>query len=279
MNKGGKPNLGIINCILIIGALLSIVALYQIGTVSILSTQMKDIENSWVPAIDENSIGHYDSYYANDSVNIVGRITYSETVENVISNPYELFYENVSNIYQNLKTKGYHYLYSFDDSNEILLSKTFYSYEEDHIYEIKLHDWYLGDTNYWIWTLESKGESVYSTVTDSIPLLIVGLIILISGAVARKIRLNHTKDLISQRIYNNSNELPKNNRYHNISQEESNNGVYICNKCGLKVDQTYRFCPNCGNRKKEINDTCPNCGKISPISVNYCPYCGGKKYE
>ena len=188
MIKEKKSNRGIINIVLIIGFLIFCAGLYQIGTVSFLSINMKDIENDWVPAMDNESRGYYMSYYENDTLNIISQIYYRETIDYVINNPYELFEINMTDIFQDLKMMGYKYLYWFNDAyEEIVVSKSFYEYENNvDSYKIKLHDWFLGDSNYWIWTLESKGDSP-TTIVNSIPLLLIGLAMIIFGGVAKSI--------------------------------------------------------------------------------------------
>lgn len=179
-----KVSRRIINFVLIIGLILLLTGIYQLGTISFLSTHLKDIENTWVPAINNQSRGYYGDYNANDTVNIIGKISYSETIDSMINNPYELFVENVSYRFQEVQLKGLGYLYFFENSTEILISNSYFPYEEEFFYEIKLHDWFLADKNYWVWTLESKGASSSSVLIYSLPLILVGLVILIFGGVA-----------------------------------------------------------------------------------------------
>jgi len=193
MIKEKKSHKGIINIVLIIGIIIFCVGLYQIGTVSFLSTNMENIDDDWVPAKDEESRGYYRSYNENDTIKIIGQIGYIETIDNVIINPTELFEENMTGVFEDLKEKGYRYIYQFYNSEIMLVAENYYEatesyYDyESHVesFNIKLHDWFLGDAEYWIWTIESKGESPITTIVYSIPLLLIGIVIFIIGGLTK----------------------------------------------------------------------------------------------
>ena len=61
----------------------------------------------------------------------------------------------------------------------------------------------------------------------------------------------------------------------------------FCRKCGIRVDDSFKYCPNCGETlktKKEYKTgilKCKICGGIMNIDdenpVLYCPYCGSKE--
>ena len=122
MIKEKKSHKAIINVLLIIGLILFCVGLYQIGTVSFLSTKMEHIDDDWIPAEDENSFGYFKSYRENDIIKLIDRIGLRNTIDNAISNPPENF-EDKMGFFEDLKEKGYKYYYQFYKSKFYFLQR------------------------------------------------------------------------------------------------------------------------------------------------------------
>lgn len=63
-----------------------------------------------------------------------------------------------------------------------------------------------------------------------------------------------------------------------LAQNSSGEIMYICGKCGAKVDKEATICPKCNSRLGKIK--CPFCnftGEIEDFKDDTCPRCGRKK--
>jgi len=231
----------VFNIVLLVGFFVICFGIYQIGTVTFLAKNMKHIDDSWVYSIYEESIGHFESYYENSSVTLIGKITVYYTIDYAISNSTTIFEKDISDELEVLKNMGYNYIYLFDNEVLPLYAKFYYPYSNEvETFKIKLHHWNLTSQQKWYWTMESKGDSQTAIIFSSFPTIIIGLIIMILGWVGSMAQKKKQEALKLEEYLQSTKEQQK---------ITINSSLFkFCTECGTKNKHEYKYCLMCGKK-------------------------------